>query len=111
VQTCALPISKLVRFDEFNPQLQPRIEWPASFVVARAYVDQLERGRGLSADRIAAVRGALDRAEREGGEQRRATLTALAAELERDAAGSKDAARVRALTAVVRDLAGSGAED
>jgi hypothetical protein len=103
--------AKLVRFDEFNPQLQPRIEWPASFVVARAYVDQLERGRGLSADRIAAVRGALDRAEREGGEQRRATLTALAAELERDAAGSRDAARVRALTAVVRDLAGSGAED
>ena len=103
--------AKLVRFDEFNPQLQPRIEWPASFVVARAYVDQLERSRGLSADRIAAVRGALDRAERESGGQRSATLTALAAELERDAAGSRDAARVRALTAVVRDLASSGAED
>jgi hypothetical protein len=74
-------------------------------------VDQLERSRGLSADRIAAARGALDRAERESGGQRRATLEALAAELERDAARSSDAARVRALATVVRDLAGPGTED
>ena len=100
-----------MRFDEFNPQLQPRIEWPASFVVARAYVDQLERSRGLSADRIAAVRGALDRAERESGGQRHAALAALATELEGDAARSTDAARVRALSKVVRDLAGLGTED
>ncbi|HEX7091898.1 MAG TPA: hypothetical protein VF192_17405 [Longimicrobiales bacterium] len=101
--------AKLVRFEEFNPQHQPRFEWPASFVVARAYVDQLERSRGLSADRIATVRGALDRAEGQSGEQRRAALRALAAELERDAARSSDAARVRALAGVVRELGGPGA--
>jgi len=103
--------AKLVRFEEFNPQLQPRIEWPASFVVARAYVDQLERSRGLSADRIAAVRSALDRAEAQSGEQRRTALQALAADLERDAARSSDARRVRALVDVVRRLAGAGTED
>lgn len=55
--------AKQVRHDEFNPQNQPHIEWPATFEVARAYLDQLERSNGLPAARIAAVRQALDAAE------------------------------------------------
>ena len=30
-----------VHFDELNVQNQPKITWPANFVVARAYIDQL----------------------------------------------------------------------
>ncbi|MCC5866740.1 MAG: DUF305 domain-containing protein [Wenzhouxiangella sp.] len=33
--------------DEFNPQLQFRVSWPVSPVVARAYIDQLDRGDNL----------------------------------------------------------------
>ncbi|HMC57347.1 MAG TPA: hypothetical protein VKH19_19355, partial [Gemmatimonadaceae bacterium] len=51
--------AKAVRFDYFNTQGQQKFSWPASFPVARALVDQLERSRGLSADRIASVRSAL----------------------------------------------------
>jgi hypothetical protein len=97
--------AKLVRLDEFNPQLQTRFTWPAEFVVARAYVDQLARGNGLPAARVTAVRRALDGAERAGGPQRRTALTQLATQLERDAQGSRDAERMRALTDVVRQLA------
>jgi hypothetical protein len=35
----------LIRFDVFNPQEQPRAEWPAEPVVAHAYLDQLERSK------------------------------------------------------------------
>jgi hypothetical protein len=52
--------AKLVRFDEFNPQHQPRIEWPADVVVARAHLDQLAR-QGAPADRLAALTAELDR--------------------------------------------------
>ena len=41
-----------VHFDELNVQNQPKITWPANFVVARAYIDQLARSKAL-AQRIA----------------------------------------------------------
>jgi hypothetical protein len=97
--------AKLVRVAEFNPQHQTRLAWPAHFTVARAYVDQLVRGRGLAEARTAAVSQALDGAERLQGEPRRAALAQLAAALDRDAAGAADAPRVRALAGVVRGLA------
>src|SRR5437660_6635951 len=48
--------AKLVRFDYLNVQDQQRFVWPARFVVARAYLDQLERSSGLAPGLIAATR-------------------------------------------------------
>ncbi len=36
-----LDAAKLIHFDYLNAQDQQQLAWPASFVVARAYVDQL----------------------------------------------------------------------
>jgi hypothetical protein len=97
--------AKLVQVDRFNPQLQQKLVWPASFVVARAYLDQLQRNNGIRPARSAAIARDLDRAERLQGARRRAALAQLATQLERDAQGAGDAARVRALAAAVRKLA------
>jgi hypothetical protein len=99
--------AKLVHFDQENVQDQQRLVWPANVVVARAYLDQLERGNGLASARITAVRGELTRAERQTGRARTTTLTRLATQLDRDASGAADHARVRMLAAAVRALAGS----
>ena len=48
--------------DAFNPQQQFRVSWPAEPVVARAYLDQLERGKELSASFVADLVATLDRA-------------------------------------------------
>jgi len=48
-----------VRFAFLNPQGQPKIVWPASFALARAYVDQLERSGGVSGSKVKAYRAAL----------------------------------------------------
>ncbi|GAA4036978.1 hypothetical protein GCM10022281_16960 [Sphingomonas rosea] len=45
----------------FNPQDQAPVSWPASPVVAMAYVDQLERSQSLPAAQIASLRQALAR--------------------------------------------------
>ncbi len=47
----------------FNPQQQYKVQWPAVPVVARAYIDQLNRSEALSAEQNAALASALDNAE------------------------------------------------
>jgi hypothetical protein len=97
--------AKSVRFDEFNTQGQPRLVWPATFTLARAYLDQLARSSGLSADRIAAVRSSLANAERSSGTARHDALTQLASQLDGDAAAAGDGPKVRTLASAVRALA------
>ena len=97
--------AKLVRWEEFNPQSQPRALWPAAFPVARSYLDQLVRGNGLARERTTGIAAALDAAERQAGAARRDALTSLASAVERDAAGARDAARVQMLAGAIRDLA------
>ena len=80
-------------------------EWPASFALARAYVDQLARSQGLSADRLLEVRQALGRAEESSGTERHRALSTLAESLQNDAVGSSDADKVRMLVGAVSDLA------
>ena len=47
----------------FNPQQQFKVTWPDEPVVARAYIDQLERGEALSGSLISDLKAALDRSE------------------------------------------------
>ncbi len=67
-----------VVLSELNSQGQPIFEWPATFALPRAYLDQLERHRGLNAATITATRRALDEAESASGQQRRQILGAAA---------------------------------
>jgi hypothetical protein len=97
--------AKSVRLEYLNAQGQPLFEWPATFALARAYVDQLERSRGLTTDRIAAVRSSLAAAERASGGARGRALTALALEIDGNASSSSDAGKVRMLAGAVRNLA------
>ena len=98
--------AKTVRMDYFNAQGQPKLTWPPSFALARAYADQLERNRCLSAGRLNAVRSTLANAERAQPVQRRESLLAEATRLESDASASCDAPKARKLAQSLRDLAG-----
>jgi hypothetical protein len=96
--------AKSVRMDYYNVQGQRKFVWPATFALARAYLDQLERSEGLAGDEIAAAREALDTAEKASDGERRDGLTQLAARLEGEAKGN-EVARVRSLVEAVRRLA------
>jgi hypothetical protein len=98
----------LVRFDEFNAQNQPVVTWPASFVVAKAYVDQLERAKALSQQRASALRGRMDAADRGTGRTRTLALDELAklvTQLEADAAAASGSTRetLEALVEVINE--------
>ncbi|HKG47570.1 MAG TPA: hypothetical protein VKB02_12625 [Pyrinomonadaceae bacterium] len=94
--------AKTVRVSELNVQNQQRIEWPRKLVVAKAFVDQLERSKALPAEEIAAVRQAIQRAE----SSNQSELAKLALSLEEDARTIKnaaDAARLESIAAILRN--------
>ena len=103
----------LVKTTEFNAQQQPKVTWPASSAVARAYLDQLTRGNAIPPQRAAAVTAALERVDRiRSGRDNGAAavldqLDALATELEGDAgkATGRDAVRLRSLASTIKGRA------
>jgi len=100
--------AKSVQLEYFNTQDQPKFVWSASFVLARAYLDQLARSNGLSADSVSALRRDLAGAEQLAGQARRDALTRLAARVEGDASAAADPAKVWVLAATVSELGGAG---
>ena len=98
--------AKAVRVAELNVQDQQKIEWPAQLVVAKAYVDQLERSEALPANRIAALRKAISSAEiSHMNKSKVAKLSAMAPSLEKDAAAAKtpaDSKRLQSLADILK---------
>ena len=98
--------AKLVRVKELNVQNQQKIEWPSSLVVAKAYVDQLERSQALSPNRITALRKAIHEANKSRLKQKQlAKLEGQSNLLEESVSTAKtqvDVERMQALANVLR---------
>jgi len=93
--------AKTVRVAELNVQNQQRIVWPNQLVVAKAYLDQLERSQALAADQIANVRKAIETAERSHLSPRsRAKLQTFSRSLRESARSSSSAADSKRLQAL-----------
>jgi hypothetical protein len=98
-----------VILNEFNAQMQPMFEWDDTPVVARAYLDQLERAERILASRAQAVDRVLTAAE--SGNANAAQLNEVAADLEADAVAVEamelggDAEKLAKLAAVLRGIA------
>src|SRR5262249_43998007 len=100
-----LAAAKLVHMNQYNPQSQPKIVWPAAFPVVRSYLDQLVRDKGLSAARTTSIANALNAAEKQTGAARKASLTKLAGQVDATVNDATDAPRVRAMSQAIKDLA------
>src|SRR5215467_12903183 len=92
-----LDAARTVHFGFYNTQDQQKFVWPPSFPLAKAYLDQLERSKGLSSERIKSIRDALVAAERASGQQRRTALTQLATQLNSEVAQSSDSGKMKLL--------------
>ena len=101
--------AKTIQVSELNVQNQQKIEWPRKLVVAKAYIDQLERSQALQADQIATLRKEIQSAEKSNLSQTSvAKLKDLAPSLEQSAGTMKSAAdttRVQALAEILKNPA------
>jgi hypothetical protein len=97
--------AKTVRVTELNVQNQQKIEWPNKLVIAKAYVDQLERSQALAADQITAIRKAIQSAERSHlNPGTRAKLRGFAPKLKESATTAKSPADSKRLQALAEIL-------
>ena len=103
-----LAAAKTVKQPYWNTQDQQKLVWPTTFVLARAYLDQLARTNGLPAAQIDSARTALAKAEKGNAKDRHASLTELATQLTTAASASSDQAKVKMLASTVTTLAGTG---
>jgi hypothetical protein len=100
--------AKSVKLSYFNTQGQVKFTWPKTYSLAGAYLDQLERSKGMPAAEIAAAREELANAQKASGAKQHEALTRLVTRLETDVRDVGDSAKVRALAGVVRDLGAEG---
>ena len=97
--------AKLVQVNELNVQNQQKFVWPSGLTVARAYLDQLGRSQALSADRIAALNKAIERAQTSHlGKKDVEKLQGMSAAVEADASSAKDSADAKRLHALAQIL-------
>ena len=97
--------AEAVRVAALNVQNQERIVWPSQLVVAKAYLDQLERSQALAADQIAALRKAIQDAESSNlNRSKLANLKTFTPSLEKSAAATTSAADSNRLQALAEIL-------
>jgi len=95
--------AKAIRVATLNVQNQQKFVWPRKLVVAKAYIDQLERSGGLSSEQIASLRQAIEKAE--GSSSGMKKLKGAASSLVKNAGRAKnsaDSARLAALAEILR---------
>ena len=97
--------AKTVKWSYLNAQGQPKIAWPPSFALAKAYTDQIERKRCVAAPRISEIRAQISAAEKASGTARSDALTKLSASI--DADRSCDPRKFDLLKKALQDLRGS----
>jgi hypothetical protein len=96
--------AKTVKLTYFNAQGQPKLSWPPSFPLAKAYLDQLERKKCLAANRVTAIRSSIAAAEAAPKMQQPALLSTLAGQLEADKRSSCDVPRLNKMQQALIDL-------
>lgn len=97
--------AKSVRVSELNVQNQQKIDWPSQLVVAKAYIDQLERSQSLPANKIADLRKAIQSAEASKmnkGQVKKLQKMAPSLEQTAAAASPTDAKRLHALAEILQ---------
>ena len=95
--------ARAVQLSELNVQNQQKIIWPRKLIVAKAYIDQLERSGGLSAEEIASLRAAIGKAEASPKDMKK--LKSFASSLKKNGGSAKsaaDSARLAALAEILK---------
>ena len=90
--------AKSVQVADLNVQDQQKFVWPSTLVVAKAYIDQLERSQALPTERISALRDAIQNAESSHMSRSKVSkLEKMAPSLEKDASTAKSPADAKRL--------------
>ncbi|MEO7360656.1 MAG: hypothetical protein ABI120_10020 [Gemmatimonadaceae bacterium] len=94
--------AKTVKWDYLNAQGQPKISWPPSFALAKAYTDQLDRKGCVGVKKIGEIRASISEAETSTGAARASALAKLTKQV--DAQKSCDSKKVELMKTTIQGL-------
>ncbi len=94
-----------VELDYLNAQGQPMFTWPDTEVLAQAYVDQLERSKGISPTQVSSVRQGLASAAKATGVSKKDALDQLVSQIVYMMGQGGDDAKLEMLLETVKGLA------
>jgi len=96
--------AKAVQVAELNVQEQKKIVWPSKLIVAKAYLDQLDRSKGLPAGQIASLKKAVDKAQKSNlSDKDKADLAKMAEKLDASKiTNAADSKRVEGLATILK---------
>tara|TARA_R110000868_G_scaffold410693_5_gene699870 strand:+ start:51442 stop:53424 length:1983 start_codon:yes stop_codon:yes gene_type:complete len=97
--------AKTVQWDYLNAQGHPMFVWPSTTALAKAYVDQLDREKGLDAASLTSLRQGLANADVSSSKAKSKIFSQLAEELGEMASSAKDSEKVNKLASTLKDLA------
>lgn len=97
--------AKTVQVPALNVQMQEKIRWGKQLVIAKAYLDQLERSNGLPAAEIASMRQAIAKAEASKSAKDLKSSAAAAEKAARSTKNASDAARLNGIAEVFKQPA------
>lgn len=93
-----------VKLSYLNAQGQPKYDWPPSFELMHAYLDQLEREREHDFGFIQSIREGLEEAGQASGAEKSLLLNQLARRLEVKANGSTNKSKTRILARTMKAM-------
>jgi len=97
VTQAEIDAAQQVHLDEFNAQSPVKITYPATFVTAKAYVDQLARANAITEANATAMKAAMDKKNTKA-------LKTFATTLDKDAKTSKNAIDANRMTLLAEIL-------
>ena len=104
-----IDVAKSLKVDVLNVQNQQRIVYPKNLMVAKAYIDQLERSQSMPAAKVTEMRKAIQDAETAKLNKKSADrLKKFASALEKDSKSAKseaDSSRMSALAEIMKQPA------
>ena len=110
ISASEIAAAESVRVDGLNAQNQTRVVWPASAVVARAYLDQLVRSEAIDAASATRAAAEIGQAAALPASDRATRLGAMASQFEADAqtattsGRAADADRLQRLSATLQEM-------
>lgn len=96
--------SKTVVLDYLNAQGHPMFKWPSTPALAKAYVDQLDRTKGLDASSLTVVRQGLANADAVPAKAKKKIFSKLADQVSGMASMAPNSEKVEMLAKTLKDL-------
>ncbi|MCU0237994.1 MAG: hypothetical protein MUC29_01015 [Pyrinomonadaceae bacterium] len=95
--------AKTVQVNQLNVQTQEKLVWSKKLIIAKAYLDQLERSNGLPSEQITSLRKSIEKAETTKNGEKLKKEVSLLEKTAKTTKNASDAHRLKGLADIMKN--------